>query len=151
MNAAQAQSGMANSRRNRVTFKETLSVIAIVLVVDVVILAVWTGVDPLEWQRTVTAADQFGAPLESEGFCRSDHWEIFTGIIAALHLLLLAVACYMCYVARDIPTKFSEGKFLSIAMISNLQVFVVGVPILIILGPDPQTSFFVRYVCICFH
>ena len=33
-------------------------------------------------------------------------------------------------------------------MISNLQIFMVGVPILIILGTDPQASFFVRSVII---
>ena len=37
---------------------------------------------------------------------------------------------------------------MSIAMISNLQIFIVGVPILIILGSDPQSSFFVRSVII---
>lgn len=45
-------------------------------------------------------------------------------------------------------TKFSEGKYLTIAMISNLQIFVVGVPVLIILGSDPKTSFFVRSVIV---
>lgn len=113
--------------------------------------------DPLYWERNVISTDQFGAPLESEGHCTSDNWVAFAATIASLHLLLLGVACWMCYgtfrscfpigdgslayhskliisffdiryfpripVARDIPTKFSEGKYLSIAMISNLQVF----------------------------
>ena len=115
-----------------------------VLLVDVTFLTVWTVLDPLEWKRTTLSADQFGEPLESEGHCTSDHWVIYGSIIAALHLTLLGVACYLCYVARDIPTKLSEGKYLSIAMISNLQIFVVGVPILVILGPDTKTSFFTR-------
>jgi hypothetical protein len=33
-------------------------------------------------------------------------------------------------------------------MISNLQIFVVGLPILIILGADSQSGFFVRCVII---
>ena len=33
-------------------------------------------------------------------------------------------------------------------MISNLQIFIVGVPILVILGSDPQASFFVRSVVV---
>jgi hypothetical protein len=33
-------------------------------------------------------------------------------------------------------------------MISNLQIFVVGLPVLIILGADSQTGFFVRCVII---
>lgn len=38
----------------------------------------------------------------------------------------MGVACYMSYAARDIPTLFQEGKYLSIAMISNLQVSAIG-------------------------
>ena len=138
----------ADMRRNVVTWQETLSVMGAVLLVDVTILIVWTISDPLEWERTIISADQFGDPLVSEGHCTSEHWTAFGGAIAALHLILLGVACYMCYVSRDIPTNFSEGKYVSIAMVSNLQIFVVGVPILIILGADPQSSFFVRSVII---
>ena len=65
-----------------------------------------------------------------------------------LHLMLLLVASYLCYVTRNIPTKFSEGKYVAIAMLSNLQIFVVGVPVLVILGSDPQSSFFVRSIII---
>jgi hypothetical protein len=136
------------TRPEIISVKETLGLIGGVLLVDVAILVVWTVMDPLRWERWVISADQFGAPLESEGSCYSDLWSIFGGVIALLHLLLMAVACILCYVARDIPTRFQEGKYVSIAMISNLQIFVVGVPILIILGTDPQTSFFVRSVII---
>ena len=69
-----------------------MSVIGIVLSVDVSILTAWTVIDPLQWERTVVASDQFGAPLESTGGCISEHWEAFAGAIAALHLLLMGVA-----------------------------------------------------------
>ena len=105
-------------RRTIVTMGETLTVIGAVLAVDVAILLIWTFVDPLNWQRTVVSATQLGEPLESEGTCTSEHWWAFAGVIAGLHLLLLGIACYLCYVSRAIPTKFSEGKYVSIAMIS---------------------------------
>jgi hypothetical protein len=138
----------AEMRKNKVTFKETAMVTAAVLLLDIIILSVWTIVDPLKWERKVLRADKFGDPLESEGHCTSQHWEWWIGTISVLHLALLGVACYMCYVSRDISTKFSEGKYVSVAMFSNLQIFVVGVPILIILGSDPETSFFIRTVII---
>ena len=142
-----ARDGVA-TRNNVISVKETLAVIGTVLLVDVSILVVWSVVDPLHWSREVTSSDKFGTPLESQGRCVSDYWLLFAGAIALLHLALMAVACYLCYVARDIPTQFSEGKYVSIAMISNLQIFVIGVPILIIIGTDPQSSFFVRSVII---
>lgn len=100
--------------------------IGVVLLIDVSILVAWTAVAPLEWSRSVIRADQFGVPLESEGYCYSEHWTVFGGIIAAFHIALLAIACILCYKAREIPTKFSEGKYVFIAMLSHLQIMVVG-------------------------
>ncbi|CAB9501374.1 acid type B receptor subunit 2 [Seminavis robusta] len=145
--AAHRKSAGASSsynRRNPVTFKETLSVIGAVLIVDVAILVAWTLIDPLAWKRTVIRVDNFNSPLESHGFCTSDSWMIFASIIGTLHLLLLGVACWLTYISRNIPTKFSEGKILSIAMFSNLQVVIVAVPVLLVLGADPQSAFFIR-------
>jgi len=138
----------ADFRRTKVTLGETFSLTAAVLFLDITILLIWTVVDPLKWERTVTSEDKFGEPLASEGICNCQYWEFWVGSIALLHGGLLAIACFFCYQARDISTKISEGKYVSMAMFSNLQIFVVGLPILIILGSDSGAGFFVRTVII---
>ena len=106
------------SRHNSsVTLQETFMIIGGVLALDVFVLTVWTIFDPLRWERVVITSDKYGIPLSSEGHCTSDNWVAFAGTIAVLHFCLLGVACYLCYMARDIPTKFSEGKYVAIAMI----------------------------------
>ena len=115
-----------STRRASLSFQDTLATIGKVLLLDVVILTLWTVADPVHWRRTVIREDQFGFPLESEGYCTSDKWQLFLGVIIALHIALCAVACYMCYVARNIPNRYSEHKYLTIAMISNLQVYAIG-------------------------
>lgn len=37
-----------------------------------------------------------------------------------------------------------ESKYLAIALFSNLQIFVISIPILIIVGADPSSSLFIR-------
>ena len=138
----------AEMRRISISIKETVMIIGVVLALDVAILTVWTVVDPLQWERTVLTADKYGNALSSEGHCTCEWWALFGGLIALLHFVLLGVASYLCYVTRNIPTKFSEGKYVAIAMISNLQIFVMGVPVLIIMGSDPQSSFFVRSIIV---
>jgi len=135
-------------RRTLLTFRETLAVIGAVLLVDVTILLVWTLADPLHWERKLLMVDQFGSPLVSHGYCTSNHWRLFSVLIGTFHVGLMGTACFLCYKARSIPSRFSEHKFLGIAMISNLQIFLVGLPILIILGSDPISEFFVRSVVI---
>lgn len=134
--------------RRRVTVKETLLVIGCVTAVDVAILTTWTIVDPLHYTREILTEDRFGYPLSSVGYCTSDHWQIFASSIGALHLALLLVACYYCYISRGIPTRFSSGRSLSMAMFSNFQIFLLGVPVLIIVGSDTKSSFVVRSMII---
>jgi len=124
--AEQARYSPYMSRHYFVTIQEIAAIIGIVLLIDVAILVTWNFVDPLTWERVIIREDQFGAPLESEGYCTSDSWVIFGGLIGAYHISLLAVACFLCYKARDIPTKFSEGKYVSFAVVSHLQIMIVG-------------------------
>lgn len=138
-------------RRKVVTVGETVRVIGIIFLVDVAILTAWTIVSPLEWERIVLDEDFFGEPLESVGNCLFTHVHedstsiiVFASLLAAFHFFLICISCYMCYVSRNVSTKFSEGKYLAIAMVSNLQIFVVGLPVLVIVGSDPDSSYFVR-------
>jgi hypothetical protein len=126
-----------------VTWQETLFLTGMVLLLDVVVLAIWTLVDPLTWIRIVLLTDKFGYSLESYGICDGS-WITFGSIIASYHVLLLGIASYMCYVARDIPGEFSESKYIAMAMISNFQIMLIGIPVLILIGSDPSTSYFVR-------
>lgn len=57
----------AKMKRIRVTMWENVTVIGSVLLIDAVILIVWSVVDPLRWYRVIIAADQYGEALESQG------------------------------------------------------------------------------------
>lgn len=105
-----------------VSAKETFMTVGLVLAIDVTILVIWTLVDPLEWERTTTSTDVFGEPLESQGHCQSDHWSVFAAIIGCFHLFLMGTACYMTYLARSLPNRIANHKYVGICLFSNLQV-----------------------------
>ena len=136
--------GAARMQRTAVTVGKAMAKIGVILAIDVIILAVWTAVDPLEWNREVILTDKYGDALSSQGYCVSEHYLVFLSLLAVLHFGVLAAGSYYCYQSWAIPTQFSEGKFVGIAILANLQVFLVGVPILLIVGADPDSSFFVR-------
>lgn len=112
--------------RGYISTKETLFTIGGVLLLDFAVLSLWTALDPLHWERSITLEDQFGDPLESQGHCTSDHWRPFFGILVAIHVSLVVLATFMCYKARLIPTEYSEHKYVTVAMVSNLQLFILG-------------------------
>ena len=130
-------------RRVAVSFRETLRIVAFVLLIDVTILTVWTSIDPLSWQRTTIQTHQYGFVLESEGHCQSEHTTIWSSIIGTFHILLIAVACYMCYLARHMPEEISNGKHVALAVAANMQIYIVAVPgKLLWLGTFPQLLFY---------
>ena len=134
----------ADTRRITVTQTETLKWVGFITLVDIIIVAVWTGVDPLAWTRVIVSTDIFGEPLESVGYCTSSQWKIFVSLITCWHLLLLLRACFLCYQTRHISTKFAESRYLAVAMVSHLQIFAISIPILVIVGDDPTASLFIR-------
>jgi len=90
-------------QRVDVSTRETVLIVLTVFFIDVAMLSIWTIVDPMEWQRVTTSSDGFGRPLESRGFCTSDSWMVWVGIIAAFHFPLTGTACCMSYEARHVP------------------------------------------------
>jgi hypothetical protein len=130
--------------RLKLTASFTLSNICAITSVDVIICLVWTVVDPMHWTREVLSIDKFGTPLESQGYCTSNHWIAFASTIAVWHLFILGVALILCYQSRNVSSKFSEAKPLIAVMVSQFQVLLVSVPVLIIVGAEGSSSFFVR-------
>ena len=55
-----------------------------------------------------------------------ESWLVFGCLIGALHFALLAVAAYICYCARNIPSNYIQHKVITIALLSSFQMFIVG-------------------------
>ena len=136
----------AATRLRRVTFDiySALFWILGVLCIDATILIIWQILNPLHWTRVVLNHDKYGETLASIGMCTSTHWEYFASIMGTFHFILICIASYMCYATRKIPNSLSCTRGVSIAMISNLQIFIVGIPMVLLVSNDPQSSFFVR-------
>lgn len=131
-------------RRVQVTLLSAVRWIALVLCIDMGILILWQVQDPLEWTRTVTMSDQNGYVLESMGMCHSGTWAWFAIAIGAFHFLLVSIAAYMCFRTRAVPNCLSGARGVTVAMLSNFQIFLVAGPLLFLVGSDPDASFFLR-------
>ena len=70
--------GESNMKRIIITARFTFLNICAITSVDVIICLVWTVVDPMHWTRKVLSVDKFGTPMESQGYCTSDHWMVIS-------------------------------------------------------------------------
>ena len=117
-----------------------------ILLVDGIVLGFWASNDPVQYIRVAFSVDQMAnATISSGGFCRSkgNSWT-YIGLIAAIHFALLIYGNYLTYACRNVDSRFSESKFVAFAMVSHLQVLMIGLPVLAIVADDVTSNYFVR-------
>merc|ERR1711981_460521 len=102
--------------------------VVILLIIDAIILAVWTATSPSVWKRECLATEG-GFCTNSIGYCDSPQDFAFMIVVWGFHAMLLGIASILCYQTRAIPTEYAEGKWISMALVSDLQVLVVGIPV----------------------
>jgi 7 transmembrane sweet-taste receptor of 3 GCPR/Receptor family ligand binding region len=120
------------------------------LLLNVAVLLAWTLDAPLVWERSPVANyDSFGRSVESVGLCQSagqKYAAVYPSLICILNLSVLVFALYQAYVARNLPTEFSESTYIGIAMALLLEVVLISVPILFLASDDPTVVFLVRSI-----
>lgn len=126
-------------KRVVVTEKDVLKPFAVLMTLNFVILLSWTLVDPMVYDRVYT--DE----LTSYGRCVAEgkQWKGFMSALAILNFFALVIVNVQAYKARGINDELSESKYIGLATLSMLQIFIVGVPLLVIVYNDPSAYFFV--------
>jgi len=130
-------------RRVRISAMDVMSPLIVLMVLNVIVLVVWTTVSPLHWLREATAVDVFGRTIESRGYCTSDHFLPFVIILVAMDIGALVFTSYQSYVARAIATEFAESEYIGKSIFCMLLVSFVGVPTMILVSEEPRAHYFV--------
>eukprot|EP00934_Nitzschia_sp_Nitz4_P004405 Nitzschia sp. Nitz4//scaffold65_size103378//56010//59639//NITZ4_004469-RA/size103378-processed-gene-0.51-mRNA-1//-1//CDS//3329556249//4395//frame0 len=99
------------------------------VLVNIVLLVIWTIGDPLQWKRIEVQ----GQPWNTYGTC-----QLGDGTLAHVMFSLVLVLCgvsllltmWQAFRARNIGSEFSESKFIGIAVFSWVQLSLVGVPLM---------------------
>jgi len=118
----------------------------------VMILLLWTINDPLTWNRTVLLVDPVtGLPIQSQGRCESETPLRYLLPLLAFVLGSLVVGNFLSFKARKIPVKYSEGKWIAVALINYLECFLLCIPIMIISVDNSSMDGIVKsmFVLIC--
>ena len=133
----------------RVTQRDVIAPLFMVLAANAAILIAWTIVDPLVYVRQdFQATDGWGRALASYGTCRSNNVAAYLVPLALVNTGVLLLANWNAYRARVIETEFSESKYLAIAMASILQAIMCGIPVLFLVRDAPKAFYLVLTFCI---
>jgi hypothetical protein len=130
-------------RRTTVTAKEAAIPFCLLFGVNIVVLTLWTFVDPLRWEVREVEDDK----SRLYGSCSDigvGGW-VLVALTVLVNVCALILACIEAFKARNISTEYSESKSLGHALFSWTQIIIVGVPLLsLISGDNPSARYFLE-------
>jgi len=133
--------------RLKVEPKDVLAPFAVLMVLNVLVLSLWTGLSPLVWERTyVGIIDKYGRQLQSVGMCSAEtkHWAPYTSVLLIINMTMVVLASIQAYRARRLSVEYSESKWVAIIYAVILQAVAIGIPLMVIASHDPTISFVVK-------
>ena len=135
-------------KRVTVRPKDVMKPFVVIFSSNVVLLSIWTAVDPPQFQRIQT--DE----LNSYGTCKpygtgSDGnmtaTKVLVSLLAIINIGALFIAQVEAFRARYITSEIlSESKYISLAIFGNLQVFLIGLPLMFLVEENPSAKYFVQ-------
>lgn len=130
----------------------------ILFVANFGVLLSWTLVAPLRWTRVEVANfDQFGRSVESYGTCFSPSGSssrqvssrnAFLVALAVFNFVAVVLANYQCYLSRHSPSDFNESYYIGLSMLSILEGYLLGIPILVLTIGKPTAQYVVSSILI---
>ena len=140
-----------NFRRVVIRPKDVVLPFVILMIVNCSIMLAWTLHAPLIWERQQIANyDKYGRHVESVGWCVPSNTQnttaIYLVLVVAINISVLVFANYQAYIARNIPSEFSESTYIAVAMGSLLEIFIIGIPLLFMSSSDPSISYLIRSI-----
>jgi len=130
-------------KRIKLTVMDVIKPMAFLLSLNIIILSVWTAIDPLKSNIEIARTDEFDRTLESYAVCQSDYGHIFLPILLSINLGCLLVTVIQACRARHISTELSESKYILRALWIILYVSFLAVPIIIIARDKAEAFYFV--------
>mmetsp|Transcript_28510 Transcript_28510/g.60418 ORF Transcript_28510/g.60418 Transcript_28510/m.60418 type:complete len:308 (+) Transcript_28510:2113-3036(+) len=133
----------ARLKRVKVTATDVVKPMVALLTINVIILTIWTIIDPLELRTVAVAQDSFFRDVETYSICSSKNMSIFLAILCVINLGSLLFALYQAYMARKISTEFQESTYIFLAMTLILLVSFIAIPVMVVAQDNSAASYFV--------
>jgi hypothetical protein len=130
-------------KRIKVTVWDVMKPAVALMSVTILVLVLWTVLEPPSWEREVSLVDQFGREVETKGSCSYEGGLPYFSVLAIVFFGVLAYACYEAYVARNVSTEFAESEYIALVLVAIVLVSFMGVPVMIIAKDEPKARFFV--------
>ena len=133
-------------RRRSVSALQSLGPLLLLLTATIAILIAWTVSDPLTWDRFIVDDDS----AITYGRCTCQHWWAFFGPLMSLMAFAEIMMIYFATQNSKAPKVLRESGAVAYTILLHVQSWVVGVPILAVLGESSANATYAgRVALIC--
>ncbi|KJE98253.1 hypothetical protein CAOG_008244 [Capsaspora owczarzaki ATCC 30864] len=116
-------------RRIMLTDGNLIKHIVIFAMHDIILNAVWVGVDPLGLEYHVLSSSSSGTTVTSQ--CRSDNFGIYLAIYLAFKGAVLLAGIYLAIACRNVADQFNESKQLGFAIYNLTFISCIIIPLVL--------------------
>lgn len=131
-------------RRVTIRARDVVWPLVILLTINVIILTVWTVLDPLEWNEVIVEKDSYGRVLDVRYSCyaigSTDVSLVCLLLMVAVNLFSSVLLNVESYRARKLPSEFNETNYIAITNLILLEACTLSVPILVVVS-NQRTAF----------
>lgn len=125
-------------QRVKIQARQAVGPFIAVMLATVAVLVAWTIVAPWQWNREVI--DE--VTMESYGKCQSENSLPFFIPLICLVLLSTLACGLMSFKCRDIDESYSDSNYIFYTIFVQIQVLLVGIPVLGILNDSSADATF---------
>jgi multiple sugar transport system substrate-binding protein len=124
---------------------ESLKFLLRVCLLNGVLLALWTALDPLKWVRQEVSSDETvsNRTVETFGACRGEGTASLGFAIALffLNLIFCFVGTLQAFKCRFLVLEYNEIQWLPLALLPFFETWIIGGPLLLFMNQKPTTIF----------
>ena len=120
--------------------------IACIILLNCVLILALHLTNPLVWRRVAVATDPLsGSVIESEARCtfrdgRTSSTTAIVGVEVTLLFGMMVGGAYLCFLSRNADTKYFERESIMSSIASMLQIFAIGVPMVLATRDDASAQ-----------
>ncbi len=116
----------------------------VIVGIDVVVLAVWSGYDPLRSRRIQSSLSQY--VFENE--CDSEFNTAFSAVLLVKEGVLCLIGSFLAFKTRNVHTLFSESKHLQQSIFLITVMCGIIVPVQYTIDAQPTIKFAIRVMLV---
>jgi hypothetical protein len=129
-------------RRQAIMIKQVVWPSLVLFIIALLILGLWTGLDPMQWVREETNK----VTGESIGQCQSDVLVAFVIPLIFVMLIPTLLTAYMAWRTKDVDEEFSETRWIFIMVLVQCEVILFAVPMIALLRDVSTDGRYIGFV-----